>query len=301
MIQCVTPTENAVLDLVYSMATASDVLVREAPRDAAALSSGGNIVRKIVARDDQCNIESEILKTLETQRADLLTRLMPVSQSLLDQLSYFGVNRVVVGKKMDNRVSIPPGIVLLDGALNDEIEVLNRPWLKRCKSGFPMITGLQLLGLDGVPVDRQQSICWGLEKFDIQSQFISSGCIVNPENIPDIQGLVDCDTRELDDLSLFGSAIKIVRVDDAQLVSIQRGLPENLAGHNGCHLTWCLGRGTLEALYRVGMIDEVITHIVPAINGQLIARECSSAASADSIGNFARVRSILRNPDTCDS
>lgn len=301
VIQCVTPTENAVLDLVYSMASASDILVREAPRDAAALSSGGNIVRKIVARDDQCNIESEILKTLETQRADLLTRLMPVSQSLLDQLSSFGINRVVIGKKMDKSVSIPPDIILLDGALNDEIEVLNRPWLKRFKTGLPLITGLQLLGLDGVPVNRQQPICWGLEKFDLQSRFISSGCIVNPENLPDIQGLVDCDTQGRTELGIFGIPIKIVRVNDAHLVSNGRSLPGYLTGHKGCHVTWCLGHGTLESLYRIGMIDEVITHVVPAIKGRVINRGCSSMVSADSIGNFARVRSILRNPDTCDS
>lgn len=301
MIQCVTPTESAILDLVYSMASANDILVMKNPRDAAALSNEGGVVRKIVARDDQCNIESEIVKTLSTQPADLLTKLMPVSQPLLDQLPGLGVNRVVIGKKTNQKLTIPPGLVLLDGALDDETEVLNRPWLKRSKTGLPLITGLQLLGLDGVPVLTQYSIPWGLEKFDLQSLFISSGCIVNPERLPDVNGLLDCEIEGFDKLELFGRNVQLVRVSDTALPENGRFLRERISDVLGCHITWCLGKGTLESLFQIGMIDEVVTQIVPAINGRVIDRGCSSTASAGSVGNFARVKSVLRNTVKCDS
>src|SRR5690606_39913417 len=120
--QCVTSSEDAVLDLIFSMAGTSDVLLRDNPRDAAALSSKNSIVQKFVARDDQYNMETEILHSLAGCRADLLTKLMPVSQDLLNRLPEFGINRVVIGKKIDDGLMVPPGMVLLDGALEDELE-----------------------------------------------------------------------------------------------------------------------------------------------------------------------------------
>lgn len=301
MIQCVTPTENAILDLVYSMASASDILVMSNPRDAAALSSEGSVVRKIVARDDQCNIESEIVKTLAARPADLLTKLMPVSQPLLDRLPELGVNRVVIGKKISQNLKVPPGLALLDGALDDETEVLNRPWLKRCKTGLPLITGLQLLGLDGVPVNGQKSISWGLEKFGLQSMFISSGCIVNPERLPDINGLLDCEIDDLKELQIFGRTIRLMRLADTRAAEHGFQLRESISSHSGCHITWCLGKGTLETLFKIGMIDEVVTQIVPALNGLVIDRDCSSTATADSVGNFARIKSVIKNTGRSDS
>lgn len=276
----------SLIDLAFSMASAKDITLRTKPRDAAILSARGEMVKRLVVNDDGLDIDQEILRALVEVDADGLTKVMPPSPGTLKKLAGLGIRQAVLGGRLNSRHSIPPSLRVIDGLLEEEIEVLNRAWLKRLSHGTPYVTGLQILGVDGVPVEAGQSIEWGLEKYDIHSLLLKSGCIVNPDHLPDWSALLETSSQQAASAQILGQTVDFEFIKTWQSME---WLTDRLKKIRSNQVVWCTQRKSLAQMAAAGLMDELVTYVIPALEGRLSTRRYVMSGQGDMVGNGFRL------------
>ncbi len=282
----VSERDLALIDLAFSMAGATEIVLRTRPRDAAILSANGEMVKRVVVSSDALDIDEEILKALTEVHADALTKVMPPSRGTLQKLPELGVNRAVLGGRLDPGQTIPPTLQVVDGLLEEEVEILNRAWLKKLAVGTPYVTGLQILGLDGVPVEAGQPIDWGLEKFDIHSLLLKSGCVINPDALPDWSTLLDEPAQQARSIRILGQTVDFEYIRTWRDIE---NLSDQLKAIRTNQVVWCAQKNQVAQLAGADVMDELVTYVIPALDGRVGTRRCVASARSERVGNGFRM------------
>ncbi len=285
-LDAVSERDLSLIDLALSMASATEIVLRSRPRDAAILSIKGEMVKRFVVNSDALDIDEEILRALTEVNADALTKVMPPSRRTLQELPGLGVHKAVLGGRLDAAQTVPPPLRVVDGLLEDEVEVLNRAWLKKLAVGTPYVTGLQILGLDGVPVAAGQPVDWGLEKFDIHSLLLKSGCVINPHDLPDWPGLLDEPAPQVSSIQIMGKTVDFEFIKSWPSIE---SLTERLKTIHTNHLVWCAQKTSVAQLASAGIMDELVTYVIPALGGRVGTHRRLASTRSERVGNGFRM------------
>lgn len=245
------------------------VYLHENPYDVALILKDGLVVEKISTTSDVFDIESEIAHSVEFNDANEIYKAMPFSEEMLNKLGKKGIESICIGLKSNEETLQCVSNLdfeYMDGFVDEEISRINRFWIKKRDTGSPYVIQLFVMGLDGKAIKSGSGSSEFEELGEILEILTRSGKIFNLDKIPVVFDSLEKVDKNLD-FPIFNSVSKTSNEDTLEnLISgVYSSNSEHVDSVNS--IIWCDDIGEECAMSNADLVDEVVSIVVPCLNG----------------------------------